>query len=71
MNLITYPRLTDATTDAEPIRWWLSDKAKTTRKTYLAIARQFLDFTGISLADTRIEDILLWLYQFSIVVTNT
>lgn len=58
---LTYPRLTDATTDTELIRWWISDKAKTTQKTYLTIARQFLEFTGISLADTRIEDILLWL----------
>jgi integrase/recombinase XerD len=66
MNLTTYPLLTDATTDAELIRWWLSDKAKTTQKTYLAIARQFLEFAGKPLTDTRIEDILLWLESFQV-----
>ncbi|NCR26758.1 MAG: tyrosine-type recombinase/integrase [Microcystis aeruginosa LE13-04] len=70
MNLITYPRLTDATTDAELIRWWLSDKAKTTRKTYLTIARQFLEFAEKPLADIKIEDILLWLESWQLRSAN-
>ncbi|MEG3440169.1 tyrosine-type recombinase/integrase [Pannus brasiliensis CCIBt3594] len=73
MTLTTYPRLTDAATDEELIRFWLSDKSKTTRKTYRTIARQFLEFTGKPLADTRIEDILLWLesYQLRSASRNT
>lgn len=66
MSLITYPRLTNAATDEELIRFWISGKARTTQKTYLAIARQFLEFTGKPLADTLLEDILLWLESFQL-----
>ena len=60
MTLKTYPKLTDATTDRELIRLWISFKAKTTQKTYIMVARQFLEFTGKELRDIKLEDILLW-----------
>lgn len=66
MTLPTYPKLTEATTDAEIVRLWISAKSRTTAKTYLTVVRQFLEFTGKPLADTRIEDLLLWLESFQL-----
>ena len=73
MTLKTYPKLTDATTDRELIRLWISFKAKTTQKTYIMVARQFLEFTGKELRDIKLEDILLWLesYQLRSASQNT
>lgn len=73
MTLTTYPRLTDAATDAELIRLWISQKAKTTQQTYIMVAKQFLEFTPKPLNEVKIEDILLWLesYQFRASSQNT
>ena len=66
MVLNTYPLLTDASTDSELIRFWISQKAKTTQKTYIMVARQFLTFSGKELRDIKLEDILLWLESFQL-----
>ncbi|MGB5772892.1 MAG: phage integrase N-terminal SAM-like domain-containing protein, partial [Crocosphaera sp.] len=66
MTLKTYPKLTDATTDRELIRLWISFKAKTTTETYIIIAKQFLEFTGKDLRDIKLEDILLWLESYQL-----
>ena len=66
MNIDTYPKLTQASTDSELIRWWISRKAPTTQKTYLMVVRQFLDFTGKELREVMLEDILLWLESFQL-----
>jgi integrase/recombinase XerD len=66
MTIDTYPKLTEASTDSELIRWWISRKAPTTQKTYLMVVRQFLDFTGKELKEVRLEDILLWLESFQL-----
>ncbi|MDV3002819.1 MAG: hypothetical protein N5P05_004474 (plasmid) [Chroococcopsis gigantea SAG 12.99] len=69
MSFPSCPRLTNAH-DAleeirfavrEPVRWWLSQKAPSTQKTYAARAREFLEFSGKPLSETLVEDILLWL----------
>ncbi len=61
MTIETYPKLTNASTDSELVRWWISRKAPTTQKTYLLMVRQFLEFTGKELREVMLEDILLWL----------
>ncbi len=66
MTLNTYPKLTDATTDRSLIRLWISFKAKTTQKTYIMIAKQFLEFTGKELREIKLEDILLWLESYQL-----
>ena len=66
MTIDTYPKLTEASSDSELIRWWISRKAPTTQKTYLMVVRQFLDFTGKELKEVRLEDILLWLESFQL-----
>jgi integrase/recombinase XerD len=66
MNLTTIPKLTDAAADTELIRLWISQKAKTTQKTYLMVVRQFLTFAGKELREIRLEDILLWLESFQL-----
>jgi len=66
MNLKTVPKLTDATEDRELIQLWISQKAKTTQKTYLTISRQFLAFTGKDLEEVKLEDLLLWLESFQL-----
>ena len=66
MALNTYPNLTNASTDKEFIRLWISQKAKTTQKTYISISRQFLSFAGKELEEIMLEDILLWLESFQL-----
>jgi len=66
MNLKTVPKLTDATEDRELIQFWISQKAKTTQKTYLTVVRQFLAFTGKELEEVKLEDLLLWLESFQL-----
>ncbi len=66
MVLNTYPNLTDASTDEQIIRFWISQKAKTTQKTYIMVARQFLTFAGKELKEVKLEDILLWLESFQL-----
>lgn len=66
MALNTYPNLTNASTDTELIRLWISQKAKTTQKTYITISRQFLTFAGKGLEEIMLEDILLWLESFQL-----
>ena len=66
MTIDTYPKLTAADTDFDLVRWWVSTKSVNTRKTYLMVYRQFLDFTGKALADIVIEDILLWLESYQL-----
>lgn len=66
MTLYTYPKLTDAKRDVELIRLWISQKSKTTQKTYITISRQFLTFTGKELEEVKLEDILLWLESFQL-----
>ena len=66
MVLNTYPNLTDASTDSEIIRFWISQKATTTQKTYIMVARQFLTFAGKELRDIKLEDLLLWLESFQL-----
>ncbi len=66
MNLTTIPKLTDATEDRQLIKLWISQKAKTTQKTYLMVVRQFLTFAGKELREIRLEDILLWLESFQL-----
>ena len=66
MTINTYPTLTDANQDVELIRLWISQKSKTTQKTYITISRQFLTFTGKELAEVKLEDILLWLESFQL-----
>ena len=66
MALNTYPNLTDASTDTELIRLWISQKSPTTQKTYITISKQFLTFAGKELAEVKLEDILLWLESFQL-----
>ena len=66
MTLDTYPKLTNATSDREIVRLWISMKAKSTQKTYVTVSRQFLEFTGKELKATMLEDILLWLESFQL-----
>ena len=66
MNIKTYPKLTDADSDTELIRLWISQKSSSTQKTYLTIARQFLAFAGKELHEIKLEDILLWLESFQL-----
>ena len=66
MTINTYPKLTDAKRDVELIRLWISQKSKTTQKTYITISRQFLTFTGKELEEVKLEDILLWLESFQL-----
>ena len=66
MALNTYPNLTNAQNDTELIRLWISQKAKTTQKTYIKISRQFLTFAGKGLEEIMLEDILLWLESFQL-----
>ncbi len=66
MALNTYPNLTNAQNDTELIRLWISQKAKTTQKTYITISRQFLTFAGKGLEEIMLEDILLWLESFQL-----
>lgn len=66
MALNTYPNLTNAQNDTELIRLWISQKAKTTQKTYITISRQFLTFAGKGLEEVMLEDILLWLESFQL-----
>ncbi|VEP14745.1 Integrase [Hyella patelloides LEGE 07179] len=66
MTINTYPKLTDAKQDTELIRFWISQKSKTTQKTYITISRQFLTFAGKELEEVKLEDILLWLESFQL-----
>jgi integrase/recombinase XerD len=66
MTITTIPKLTNAHQDTELIRFWISQKAKTTQKTYIMVARQFLTFAGKELREIMLEDILLWLESFQL-----
>jgi integrase/recombinase XerD len=66
MTIQTYPKLTNASTDPELIRLWISQKSKTTQKTYVMVARQFLNFAGKELSDIKLEDIILWLESYQL-----
>ena len=66
MTLDTYPKLTNSVTDTELIRLWISQKSKTTQKTYITISRQFLTFAGKELREIMLEDIMLWLESFQL-----
>ncbi|MDJ0719004.1 MAG: tyrosine-type recombinase/integrase [Prochloraceae cyanobacterium] len=66
MTINTYPKLTNAATDTELIRFWVSQKARTTQKTYITVARQFLTFAAKELREIMVEDILLWLESFQL-----
>lgn len=60
----TYPKLTLAQSNQELIRWWISQKAISTQKTYLMVSRQFLAFVGKDLTEVMLEDIMLWLESY-------
>ena len=66
MALDTYPKLTNAQDDLAIVRFWISQKAKTTQNTYITASRQFLEFTGKELSEVMVEDILLWLESFQL-----
>ena len=66
MALNTYPNLTNASTDTELIRLWISQKSRTTQKTYITVSRQFLSFAGKQLHEVKLEDVLLWLESFQL-----
>jgi integrase/recombinase XerD len=66
MAINTYPNLTNASTDTELIRLWISQKSLTTQKTYITISKQFLTFAGKDLQSVKLEDILLWLESFQL-----
>ena len=66
MTINTYPNLTNASTDTELIRLWISQKALSTQKTYITISRQFLTFAGKELEEVKLEDVLLWLESFQL-----
>jgi integrase/recombinase XerD len=66
MTITTIPKLTDATEDRQLIRLWISQKAKTTQKTYIMVVRQFLTFAGKELREIMLEDLLLWLESFQL-----
>lgn len=66
MALNVYPLLTNASTDTELIRLWISQKSLTTQKTYITVSRQFLTFAGKELAEVKLEDVLLWLESFQL-----
>jgi integrase/recombinase XerD len=66
MTINTYPLLTDASTDTELIRLWISQKSLTTQKTYITVSQQFLTFAGKQLHEVKLEDILLWLESFQL-----
>jgi integrase/recombinase XerD len=66
MAINTYPKLTNASTDTELIRLWISQKSLTTQKTYITISKQFLTFAGKDLQSVKLEDILLWLESFQL-----
>ncbi len=66
MTLYTYPNLTNASTDVELIRLWISQKALSTQKTYITVSRQFLTFAGKELEEVKLEDVLLWLESFQL-----
>ena len=66
MALDTYPKLTNAQGDRALVRFWISQKAKTTQNTYITASRQFLEFTGKELKEVMVEDILLWLESFQL-----
>ena len=55
MNLFTH-----ATTDAEIVLIWLSDKSRTTRVSYTSIVAQFFSFMDKPLASVVLEDLQLW-----------
>jgi integrase/recombinase XerD len=66
MAINTYPKLTNASTDTELIRLWISQKSLTTQKTYITISQQFLTFAGKQLQEVKLEDVLLWLESFQL-----
>ena len=59
-------RQTNATVDSEIILSWLSDKSKSSRVTYAGAVKQFLIFTGKTLAEVRVEDIQQWVRSFEL-----
>ncbi|HEY9769831.1 MAG TPA: tyrosine-type recombinase/integrase [Coleofasciculaceae cyanobacterium] len=59
-------RQTKATIDSEIIVSWLSDKSSSSRVTYAGAVKQFLTFTGQTLADVRVEDIQQWVRSFEL-----
>ena len=59
-------RQTNATEDSEIIVSWLSDKSNSSRVTYASAVKQFLTFTGKTLADVRVEDIQQWVRSFEL-----
>ena len=59
-------RQTNATEDSEIIVSWLSDKSSSSRVTYASAVKQFLTFTGKTLADVRVEDIQQWVRSFEL-----
>ena len=59
-------RQTNATEDSEIIVSWLSDKSKSSRVTYAGAVKQFLVFTGKTLAEVRVEDIQQWVRSFEL-----
>jgi integrase/recombinase XerD len=52
--------MTNATSDAQVIAMWLSDKSKTSVKTYIGSIKQFFDFINLPLQDLKIDDIFLY-----------
>ena len=59
-------RQTLATADSEILVSWLSDKSKSSRITYASAVKQFLSFTGKTLAEVRVEDIQQWVRSFEL-----
>ncbi len=52
--------MTNATTDAQVIAMWLSDKSKTSIGTYTGNIKQFFDFVNLPLTKLKIDDIFLY-----------
>lgn len=50
--------ITNAKTDTEVLGYWLSDKAKTTQKTYNYSLRQFFEFCPLPLTEIKLDNLI-------------
>ena len=58
--------ITRATTDHEILLLWLQGKSKTTLVSYQGHIKQFLEFTGKSLAQITLDDLTLWVNRLKL-----